>query len=135
VTEHLNLPVYYLYYDNYTTNYDQTVSELFDFLELSPINSRNPLAFTPGKSYGSYFEEQHKLLARRFVRELASPKVWTMMQHFFLSSDDSNGISTQTNDNPQKAIDVAWLLSFPNSVRWGCSASQCNWARLFMLTF
>jgi hypothetical protein len=81
-SDRLDLPVHYLYYDNYTTAYDETVQEVMKFLELPPtVHEFHP--FVPGKTYGSLFTVEQAGAAANMVRGLASPPVWQRLQHFF----------------------------------------------------
>jgi len=82
VTRRLHLPVYYLYYENYTLNYQETVNEFLDFLELERV--RDPYEFQAGKTYASFFTPEHGRGAARMAKDMASPEVWRLLQHFFM---------------------------------------------------
>jgi len=100
VLDRLHIPVHVLYYEDYTTRYNITVQELFKFLELEAVHSNSP--FLPGKTYGRVYTDQYQQKATNFVRAVASPKCWSLIRHYF---------------EPWLGPNVAWLLSYPNSVR------------------
>jgi hypothetical protein len=105
------VPTYHLYYENYTTNFDGVVRELYeDFLQYPPI-SAHPRPFIAGKTYHYLFSPQHQLDVARLVRTLALPPVWELLRHYFADLRTFN----YTNDGKKRSI--ALLMSFPNSVR------------------
>jgi hypothetical protein len=83
VTRRRKMPVHYLYYEDYSHDWNKTVNELFRFLELVPANGAEPLEFITGKHYGNYFEPHHLELAGRLVKMLASPESWALLSHYF----------------------------------------------------
>lgn len=121
VTERLGLPVYQLYYENYTSNFDATTSELFDFLQLDAINP--PYPFRPGKTYAHMFDKDYVETAANLVKDIASTNVWNLVKHYFPTPDDDDGGGSgggettkalhmeESDDFPT----VGLLMSFPNS--------------------
>ena len=81
VTEAQNLPVYYLYYERYSTAYNQTLGELLDFLELPSVES--PMLFHTGKTYRDLYSDDEIKMATQLVRALASPTCWNLIRHYF----------------------------------------------------
>ena len=79
----LNLPLHSLFYENYTQNWDETVQQMFEFLQLSPADGASPLEFIAGKTYLDYFEQRHVALAKGLVSTLASPESWALLEHYF----------------------------------------------------
>jgi hypothetical protein len=83
MTERLNLPVYNLFYEDYTHNYDITVKSLFQYLNVTP---RQPsIDFYVGKSYEVFFSEQHAKNAAILVQSLSLPQVWEQLKQYFIS--------------------------------------------------
>jgi hypothetical protein len=81
---HPTVPVHRLYYENYTTNYDETVLELYDdFLRYPPVVGARPHPFIPGKSYHSLFTPEHRREIAYLVESLASPATWQLLKHYF----------------------------------------------------
>jgi hypothetical protein len=81
-----NIPVHYLYYDNYTTHFNETVQQLFHFLEfpMEQILQNDPYPFiSSGKSYSKLFDMNHATAARDMIHDLAVPSVWKLIQHYF----------------------------------------------------
>jgi len=122
VTQRRKLPVYYLYYDNYTLNYEETVSEVFDFLKVASVQS--PLEFRTGKTYDSFFSPEHLEGAARMAKDMASPKAWRLLKHFFekwlqvdIPAEDDKTVAKAKAKSGSQGPEVAWLMSFPNSVR------------------
>lgn len=77
----LELDVHFLRYEDYSTRYNETVQELFDYLELP--RTGNVKTFIAGKSYLDLYPVREAQAAARFVRSLASPKCWSMLHHYF----------------------------------------------------
>jgi len=102
----MKLPVYALFYENYTTNFDTTVQELYSFLGYRIVGK--PYPFDSGKSYLDHYSPSHAQDVAYLVRSLASPELWLRIRHYFADSD----ADPLANEN---APTIAWLLSFPNS--------------------
>jgi hypothetical protein len=99
------------------------------FLEL-PLKYE-PLDFMGGKNYESFFGDHDAQVAVNFVREVASPKTWDLVRRYFdkwldelagepVEASTMDATVEDTNhmdEDNQKLPEVAWLLSFPNSVR------------------
>jgi hypothetical protein len=88
VAVRLELPTHFLYYENYTTDYDNTVESLFSFLELQPPPGRfgnflDQSPFIPGKSYASYYSDHERILAGQVVKAMATPECWSLIRHYF----------------------------------------------------
>jgi hypothetical protein len=120
VTRRLQLPVHFMYYEDYSNNYAATVEDLFHFLELSIV--QEPLDFIGGKTYGTFFNGKDAELAARMVRELATPDAWLLLRHYFEGLlDDSDGFPKLLSSGGDDTVrstprrEVAWLISFPNS--------------------
>jgi hypothetical protein len=106
-----NVPVYRLFYENYTTNFGGVVRELYeDFLRYPPI-SAVPKPFFPRKTYHHLFPPEHQQEIAYLVESLASPELWQLLRHYFSDLKTFN----YTSDGVKRSI--ALLLSFPNSVR------------------
>jgi len=74
-------PVHYLFYEEYTRNYNKTVDDLFAFLHVE--KAVDPLAFIPGKTYGNLYSEKAKRAAARLVQALATPECWELLKRYF----------------------------------------------------
>jgi hypothetical protein len=82
-TEQLQIPVHYLFYEDYSTNYNETVHGLLEFLNLLPAVNE-PLPFQPGKTYKSmYYSPEEIQAATRFVRAMATPACWNLLKRYF----------------------------------------------------
>ena len=81
-TEHL--PVHYLWYDNYTTHWDATVTQLFAFLNLPIVSHATPCEWLgTNKTYAnSVVPRQIQGPAARMMRDLAQPEAWKLVQHY-----------------------------------------------------
>ena len=115
VTERLGLPVHVLYYENYTTNFEESTSELLDFLQLDAIHP--PYLFRPGKSYAHLFDKSQLTAAARLVKDVASPKAWKLIQHYFEipKNDIPKTPRTASTSLPDDFPTISLLMSFPNS--------------------
>ena len=74
-------PVLTVHYEDYSLDYRNTVDTLIDFLELEPVQP--PLEFIANKTYHSYFDARSKQLAAEFVRQVATPECWRVLQRYF----------------------------------------------------
>jgi Sulfotransferase domain len=74
-------PVYTLFYENYTDSFNETVSQLLDFVKLQPVNTPPP--FEAGKTYPDYFSEDERYFTAELVRYLATAETWKLVQHYF----------------------------------------------------
>lgn len=81
VSRRKRLPTYMLYYENYTTSYNQTVKEILDFLHLSAVAPAPE--FYAGKQYSDYFEDEQSQAITYLAKELASPETWEVLRHYF----------------------------------------------------
>jgi hypothetical protein len=81
VTKTQGWPVFYLYYERYSTAYNQTLGDLLDFLELPSVNE--PMLFHSGKTYRDLYSDDEIRVATRLVQRLASPECWDLIRHYF----------------------------------------------------
>jgi len=121
VLQRLNVPVHVLYYEDYTTKYNQTVRQLFDFLELEPIHPNSP--FLPGKTYDHVYSSGIRVRATKFVKAIASPACFDLIKHYFEpwldDEDKAHGSVAHVSTSDivkHESPKIAWLLSYPNSV-------------------
>ena len=83
----LQIPVHYLFYEDYTSQYNQTLAALLDFLQLSP--AALPLPFVPGKAYRHLYTPTERQGAAQVVRALATPPCWERVKHYFWDKNTS----------------------------------------------
>jgi hypothetical protein len=76
----LKIPVLYLYYENYTTNFDETISTVLDFLNLPQVAPAPP--FVKGKHYEDYLEPHDYQMGAQLIRELATDEAWGRVNHY-----------------------------------------------------
>jgi hypothetical protein len=74
-------PHHVLYYEDYTTRFNETIQDLASFLEL-PIR-RTPLKFVTGKTYADMFNHSEMEAASHLAKHLASPPCWNLIGHYF----------------------------------------------------
>jgi len=77
------LPALNLYYENYTTHFDETVGELLNFIEQEPHADAKPISFVPGKTYPEFYSPAQVVAIQRLIQTLASEPVWKLIQHYF----------------------------------------------------
>lgn len=99
-TERLKVPIHYMYYENYTSNFNETNRQLYEFLDytaqIDMMNHQYP--WIAGKSYIDYYDVNHTMRAYHMIQELALPEVWQLIRHYFSNFIDDNNI-TKLNDN------------------------------------
>lgn len=81
-TRDLELDTFYLYYDWYSTRYEQTLDELLEFLELPKRGKMWP--FEDGKFYRDFFTEDERGRMIEAMRMMASPALLKHMERFFV---------------------------------------------------
>jgi hypothetical protein len=81
MTQQDRIPTHYLFYESYSTDYNETVQEYLDFLDLEWVGE--PKLFYTGKTYHDYYTVSEARAARDLVEKLASPQVWEMIRHYF----------------------------------------------------
>jgi hypothetical protein len=72
--------VHLLYYEDYSTNYNETVEGLLKFLGLSAVAS--PVEFQSSKTYPFYTFEQLDAIYE-FVRRFSTNATWSLLRRYF----------------------------------------------------
>lgn len=75
------LPTLVMYYENYTTAFEETKNTLLDFLEQKQVHEPPP--FVTGKTYRDYFTEDEVKAIVVMLRKLAMEGVWNLISHYF----------------------------------------------------
>lgn len=86
-TRKMQVPVHYLYYEDYSRSYQDTVLGLLDFLELNLTRAGfdAALPFNAGnKSYQGLFRHRNfsRTAMRTFLRRLASDETWRHIRQY-----------------------------------------------------
>lgn len=71
----------FLYYEDYATDYNKTVQDLLDFLDIKGV--RPPIIFESSLTYPDYIDTATRRNAAEFVKALASPQCWSMLKRYF----------------------------------------------------
>jgi len=79
--QEMDLPVYKLYYENYTTNFDETVQEVLAFV--NQTQAREARSFVTGKTYTWMFDSAHFHEILYLIKSFATNETWAMLQHYF----------------------------------------------------
>ena len=88
VEQQYHLPVHYLYYEDYSFSYNETVHELYDFLEL-PIQSQSSMKpFAYFKTYRDFYTAQEQESVATVVKQLATPECWQLLRRYFDKNDN-----------------------------------------------
>ena len=77
----LQIPSLVIHYENYTTNFDQTMDAIVDFLQLNAIHEAP--SFIPGKTYRDYFTGEEFEAVTVMFEKLALGKTWDNTKHYF----------------------------------------------------
>lgn len=75
------LPTLVMYYENYTTAFEETKNTLLGFLEQKQVHKPPP--FVTGKTYRDYFTEDEVKAIVVMLRKLAMEGVWNLISHYF----------------------------------------------------
>lgn len=118
--------VLHLYYTNYTTNYDATIHELLNFLQLSIV--QDPIPFATGKAYLDYFSTEHQRRAAHYVRKMASPATWRLLAHFFEPTkeptDGDNDGGNQPGSDDEVSREAMYVAAVSESTSLGMAAAD-----------
>jgi hypothetical protein len=117
----LDIPTHILYYEDYATSFNRTVSDLSNFLQLPTV--KKPLHFQAGKTYEYLYTPSEMKIAARLIRGWASVDCWVYVRNYvahWLSSQDEihpGSIVDTVTVSAKRAADpkIVWLMSFPNS--------------------
>jgi hypothetical protein len=83
--EQEQLPSLVVYYEDYNTNYNQTVDSILDFLDLT--REAEPLPFSSGKTYRDlYFSPEIQETTKELLKVMASKELWQILQRYFPST-------------------------------------------------
>lgn len=82
LTQHLNLTNMVLYYEDYTTKFNETTQSILDFLEAEAVQA--PKEFIPGKTYTDLYDPEDARLIAKFIRALATPECWALIRRYFV---------------------------------------------------
>jgi len=107
MTNRLQLPLHYLYYEDYSHDFNNTVRDLADFLGLDLVHP--PIEFEPEKTYLDYFDDDEARAITAFVRRLATPECWQRLRRYLDRWALADGVQ------PKRDREIAILISFPNS--------------------
>ena len=75
------LPTLVMYYEDYTTAFEETKNTLLDFLEQKQVHEPPP--FVSGKTYRDYFTEDEVKAIAAMLKNLAMEVVWNHTHHYF----------------------------------------------------
>ena len=82
VTETLNIPTHFLYYEDYQEDFESTLDGILQFLELERVGKASP--FISGKAYDEYYTKEEQLLAMDLVKAVSTPQTWALLQRYTL---------------------------------------------------
>lgn len=81
VTDHLAIPNFVLYYENYSTRFNDTVSELLQFLDQEWRGS--PPEFVTGKVYSRLYTQDELESVKVALEAMSSRETWKHIQRYF----------------------------------------------------
>jgi len=82
LVEKKGIPVLTLFYEDYATDWDETVNRLLRFLSLSSSKGGKATEFILGKQYDEFYVEKEKLAAIKLLQTLASPALLDLLQRY-----------------------------------------------------
>jgi hypothetical protein len=80
VTRGRGIPVHIIHYQNYSENFEGTLTDLLEFLELPRTGRVEP--FHAGKEYSSYYTKKQRGAIKRVIQEFASVDTWDNVKDF-----------------------------------------------------
>ena len=70
-----------VYYEDYASNFNQTLDTILDFLELPTV--LKPRGFEAGHEYNKFYTSLDKRRIQLLVQEIASETTWNHLEHYF----------------------------------------------------
>jgi len=80
--EKKGIPAITLFYENYGTHWNYTVSRLLHFLSLPPSVDGTAPEFVSGKEYSEFYTENEKLAVKKLLEILALPALFDLLQRY-----------------------------------------------------
>ena len=80
----LNLPTIILHYEDYFSNFNETVAELMAFLNIESMKNE-PELFESGKTYRDYFTTSEKRAVEDLARSISTNETWGRIERYFSS--------------------------------------------------
>ncbi len=81
----MNIPVLYIYYEDYLTNLESTTEELLQFLDL-PLSGELP-GFDSNKNYSGYFTLEERAAASDLMRRVATADGVRLLERYWVPLD------------------------------------------------
>lgn len=101
--QQFNISSIVIYYEDYTTRFNQTLKKLTNFLELPMVNPPKP--FIAGKTYENFFDRESIENAAYMTRYAAIPETWELVRHYFERGDDE-GVEDEDVEEDDEEEDV-----------------------------
>ena len=95
--QQFNISSIVIYYEDYTTRFNQTLKKLTNFLELPMVNPPKP--FIAGKTYENFFDRESIENAAYMTRYAAIPETWELVRHYFERGDDEGAEDEDVEDD------------------------------------
>lgn len=86
------VPYHILYYEDYADRYNETVNELYKFLDMPVVGK--PTDFKTGKTYKHLFEEDEISAMARVIHASASPGCWDLLSRYFVDGTITSQLPT-----------------------------------------
>ena len=80
-TRSLQIPTLVVHYENYETKYNETVTDMFEFLHLEPKGEL--IEFVKGKEYIEFFTLAERAKVKKAMEMLALSSTWELISHYF----------------------------------------------------
>jgi hypothetical protein len=77
----LHLPTLVIHYEEYEHNFESTVSNIMEFLNLP--RALDPIAFISGKDYKDYFSFEEQLAVKKLVQAISDDWTWNEISKYF----------------------------------------------------
>jgi hypothetical protein len=81
VTLDLSLPTLVIHYEEYEQNFESTLSNIMEFLNLP--RAQKPIEFISGKVYNDYFTLDERLAAKELVQAISDEWTWSAVSRYF----------------------------------------------------
>jgi hypothetical protein len=91
----MGVPIHVIFYEDYTSQFENTTQDLLDFLDLPAVNP--PFPFTSGKTYDGLMDPLDRQRAWELIRRFATPEMWQLLRRYGEQAGFSTGADVESS--------------------------------------
>jgi hypothetical protein len=91
----MGVPTRIVFYEDYTTQLNETTQDLLEFLDLPAVSP--PLPFTSGKTYDDLMDRHDRRKAWELIRRFAKPELWQLLKRYGIQAGFSTDADVESS--------------------------------------